>query len=84
MQQKPLKYVVKYVDSLKYVTSQKIIFSFIYNLSTQSLIFSMHNTQLESFPYVLGSLIIFYLIECVFLVEKDPSTTQDVCHQWVF
>jgi hypothetical protein len=35
----------------------------------------MHNTQLESFPYFLGSLIVFYLM---LYAEKDLCAPQDV------
>jgi hypothetical protein len=50
------------------------MFSFASNHYLQSfdtiIGFLMHNTQLESFPYSLGSLIAFYLIECVCRLER--------------
>jgi hypothetical protein len=70
------KYVHNYVTEISEICSIicgfikiKVIFSFASNLylwSFGTIIDTlMHSTQLESFPYFLGLLIAFYLIECV-------------------
>jgi hypothetical protein len=69
-----LTYVVKYLDSLKHVTSHKSNIQFckqpLFIIFWHNRWFFMHNKQLESFPYFLGSLIVFYPIEYVCRLKR--------------